>query len=74
MKLTSKSFEELTVRAGHCLLNKLGRSKMTVKYYNVMWRKVHKYMLLEDISTYSASVGERFLLEQFGKRDYLTLS
>lgn len=74
MKNTGKSFNELTVRAGHCLLNKLGRSKMTVKYYNVMWRKVHGYMLLENISTYSACVGERFLLEQFGKRDYYTLS
>jgi len=74
MKYTNKSFEELTVRAGDFLLNKLGRAKMTVKFYHVMWRKIYRYMVLENISTYSAIVGERFLLQQFGKRDYATLS
>jgi site-specific recombinase XerD len=74
MKNTSRGFEDLTVRAGDCLLKNLGRSRETVKHYNVLWRKIHRYMLLQNINTYSASVGESFLLEQFGMRDYCTLS
>lgn len=74
MKNTSKSFEDLTDRAGDCLLKNLGRSKETVKFYNVLWHKVHRYMLVQNISTYNASVGESFLLERFDKRDYGTLS
>lgn len=74
MKNTSKSFEDLTDCAGECLLKNLGRSKETVKFYNVLWRKLQSYMLLQNIKTYSASVGESFLLERFDKRDYCTLS
>lgn len=74
MKYTNKGFEALTVRAGDYLLNKLGRAKMTVKFYHCLWRKIDRYMVEQKINTYSAVVGEGFLLQLFGKHNYATLS
>ena len=74
MKYTNKGFEALTVRAGDYLLNKLGRAKMTVNFYHRLWRKIDRYMVVEKTNTYSDVVGERYLMQQFGKYDYATLS
>ena len=57
MKYTNKGFEVLTVRAGDYLLNKLGRAKMTVKFYHCLWRKVHRYMVVEKINRISRTPG-----------------
>ena len=64
-----KSFEELTSGAADFLLNKLSRSKETIRHYHCLWRRIKSYMLLNQIECFNSTVGKQYLLKEFGDRE-----
>ena len=69
-----KTFEELTSNAASFLIRKLRRSQETAKHYHCLWKKVKRYMDAAKIKQFDAEVGKKYLMTQFGNRDYGELS
>ncbi len=74
MKDEQKSFESVTYQAAQCLKNRLSRVDTTLKHYHCLWRRIKRYMKAKRIELIDANVCQEYLLEEFGNRDYNTLS
>jgi site-specific recombinase XerD len=74
MKSKWSSFDRLCFNAAHFLIYKMGRTQETAKQYSCYWRKVKRYMIANSIKVFDPSVGKRYLLEQFGNKDYSQLA
>lgn len=70
----NKTIDEITSGASDCLRKKRSRSDGTIRHYNVLWRKVKRYMESKEIKHFDSTVGQDYLLEEFGNRDYSKLS
>ncbi len=74
MKRQWETFQELTSDASTFLKEKLSRSNVTIDRYRFYWRKIEKYMKAKQFTCFDISVGEGFLRDKFGGRDYPELS
>ncbi|RLD34577.1 MAG: hypothetical protein DRI83_07860 [Bacteroidetes bacterium] len=74
MEEKCKTFEEITSGAADCLRKKRSRTDGTIRFYYVFWRKVKRYMEFKEIEHFDSTVGEDYLLQEFGNRDYSKLS
>jgi len=74
MKVTTKTFEELTSAAADFLTKKLSRTTATVRHYHCLWRKVKEYMNAHCTQHFDSSVGNKYLLHELGNRDYSNLT
>lgn len=68
------NFDQLIFDAGEVLLHKLQRSKNTVIWYRVYWRRMHRQLLAQGISEFTSAIGRQYLFNQFGNFDYAALS
>jgi len=74
MEENGKTFEEITSGAADCLRKKRSRADGTIRHYNVLWRKVKRYMEFKEIAHFDSTIGKDYLLQEFGNRDYSKLS
>ncbi len=51
-------------------LNKIHRSKSTIKHYCQKWERIKIFMSLHKIRFYNRSIGEKFLMSTLGNFDY----
>jgi integrase/recombinase XerD len=74
MRGKCKTYEEITSGAADCMRKKRSRTDGTIRHYNVLWRKVKRYMEFQEIRYFDSTVGKDYLLQEFGNRDYSMLS
>lgn len=74
MKSKWKSFDALSFNAAHFLIYKMGRTQETAKQYVCYWRRINRYMIANRIKQFDSSVGNKYLIKQFGNSDYSKLS
>ena len=74
MRKIRTNFDQLIFDAGEVLANKLLRTKNTVIWYRVYWRRMYRQLLAQGISEFTSAVGRQYLFNQFGKFDYAALS
>lgn len=74
MKEQYETFEELITLAADFLRNKLLRNDRTLQNYYVYWRRLKKYMESQHIECFGPEVSKDYLLQEFGNRDFSTLS
>jgi alpha-mannosidase len=74
MKVTTKTFEELTSAAADFLTKKLSLTTATVHHYHCLWRKVKKYMNTHCTQHFDSTVGNKYLLHDLDNRDYSSLT
>lgn len=75
MKFSIPSVEVLTSGVTAYMLTHYQRSKITIRSYYAVWRKLEKYMIDNRIDCYEPSVGKVFLSHRFGLAcDYSKLS
>ncbi|WPV67054.1 site-specific integrase [Chitinophaga sp. LS1] len=74
MRKIRTTFDQLIFDAGEVLLNKLLRTRNTVIWYRVYWRRMYRQLLAQGISEFTSAVGRQYLVNQFGELDYATLS
>ena len=72
--MNTKSFDQLSFDAAGFLINKMGRAQETAKQYVCYWRRIKRYMAENKIKQFDSSVGNKYLLLQFGNKDYSNLS
>jgi integrase len=74
MRTIRTNFDQLIFDAGEVLVNKLLRTKNTVIWYRVYWRRMYRQLLAQGISEFTSTAGRQYLFNQFGKVDYAALS
>lgn len=74
MRKIRTTFDQLIFDAGEVLVNKLLRTKNTVIWYRVYWRRMYRQLLAQGISEFTSAVGRQYLFNQFGEFDYAALS
>ncbi|MBW1613051.1 MAG: tyrosine-type recombinase/integrase [Deltaproteobacteria bacterium] len=74
MEERCKTFDQITLGASDCLKKKRSRSDGTIRHYNVLWRKVKRYMEFNEIKHFESKVGKDYLLQEYGSCDYSKLS
>ena len=74
MKEKYETFDELITHVDDYLRNKLLRNDRTLQNYYVYWRGLKKYMDSQHIERFGPEVSKDYLLQQFGNRDFSTLS
>ncbi len=74
MEEKCKTFEQITLGAADCLRKKRSRSEGTIRHYNVLWRKVKRYMEFNEIEHFESKVGKDYLLQEYDNCDYSKLS
>jgi hypothetical protein len=74
MRKIRTAFDQLIFDAGEVLVNKLLRTKNTVIWYRVYWRRMYRQLLAQGISEFTSAVGRQYLFNQFGEFDYAALS
>lgn len=74
MKKRKIGIAEVTEGAAEVLRVNLARTEGTIKYYHIQWRKIKRFMESNGIKFFDSGVGKKFLLTQFGKQDYSSLT
>ncbi|MBB4625081.1 site-specific integrase [Parabacteroides faecis] len=74
-KFSILSLDELTASVSNYMSTHFLRSKVTIRNYYWVWRKLDRYMFENDIDIYTPLVGKSFLSQRFGlNQDYRKLS
>lgn len=74
-KFSILSLDELTTSVSNYMSTHFLRSKVTIRNYYWVWRKLDRYMFENDIDIYTPLVGKSFLSQRFGlNQDYRKLS
>jgi site-specific recombinase XerD len=73
MKAKPISFDQLCFNAAHQLITKRNLTQETVKQYACYWRRIKRYLLDKRIKEFNSSVGNAYLLANFGSVDYSSL-
>lgn len=66
LKFSIPSVEVLTSEVTAYMLTHYLRSKITIRSYYAVWRKLEKYMVINGIDCYEPWVGKKFLNDRFG--------
>jgi site-specific recombinase XerD len=75
LKFKIQSLEVLTSSVSDYMLSHFLRSKVTIRNYQWVWRKLEKFMLCNKIDNYTPATGKLFLIDHFGSNcDYQKLS
>jgi len=74
MQVKSKTFEELTSGAADFLIKELSRTPATTHHYHCLWRRLKRYLEAHHLKHFDSLVGEKYLLHEFGNRDYGSLT
>ena len=73
MENGQRTFQEVTPLATNCLRTKLSRADGTLRFYNLHWRKLCRYMESQDIHFIEPAVCKRYLLQEYDNQDFETL-
>ena len=66
--------DDLITQATSILKNEFHLRDGSISFYLMFWRRLKRFMTLNDIKSYDCIVGRQFLTHQFGSREYKVLT